>query len=40
MEDGYLDPWVYVDEKDKHEIIDLTLAFLEKPKDDNIPESI
>ena len=41
QDENHLDPWVYVDEKEKHEIIDMTLSFLEKPKDEwDIPEMI
>lgn len=29
----YLDPWVYVEEKEKHEIVEMTLSHLENAKD-------
>ena len=33
QENVYLDPWVYVEEKEKHEIVEMTLSHLENAKD-------
>ena len=30
----YLDPWIYVDEKEKHDIVEMTLDYLTMPKDE------
>ena len=31
-ENVYLDPWIYVEEKEKHEIVDLILPYVENAK--------
>jgi len=32
-ENVYLDPWIYVEEKEKHEIVEMTLSHYENAKD-------